>query len=143
MAKEVKKQEQGAGAPSLLDNIEVASNNEDVVLLDKVKELEATLSDRDSRIAELQEVVKTQGEEAVRMGDLLESKDVIISNLQNEISSISKVSSKVVASEDQTIVRFLLSPAGRFKLPYNVGQEVALHKEVAAEVVEARYAELV
>ncbi|MFD0701751.1 hypothetical protein [Myroides pelagicus] len=143
MAKEVKKQEQGAGAPSLLDNIEVASNNEDVVLLDKVKELEATLSDRDSRIAELQEVVKTQGEEAVRMGDLLESKDVIISNLQNEISSISKVSSKVVESEDQTIVRFLLSPAGRFKLPYNVGQEVALHKEVAAEVVEARYAELV
>lgn len=143
MAKEIKKQEQGAGAPSLLDNIEVASNSEDVVLLDKVKELEAALSDKDYRIAELQEVVKTQGEEAVRMGDLLESKDVIISNLQNEISSISKVSSKVVASEDQTVVRFLLSPAGRFKLPYNVGQEVALHKEVAAEVVEARYAELV
>lgn len=48
-----------------------------------------------------------------------------------------------IAGGDTVLIRFLLSPAGRFKLPYNVGQEVALHKEVAAEIVEAMYAEYV
>ncbi|MGM7552584.1 hypothetical protein [Myroides odoratimimus] len=46
-------------------------------------------------------------------------------------------------SEKEVLIRFLLSPAGKFKLPYNVGQEVALHKEVAAEIVESAYAEYV
>lgn len=38
-------------------------------------------------------------------------------------------------------VKFLLSPAGKFLLPYNVGQVVELDEKKAKEVVEAKYAE--
>lgn len=40
-------------------------------------------------------------------------------------------------------VRFLLSPAGQFFLPYNVGQEVDLPENQADEIVDMKYAEFV
>lgn len=40
-------------------------------------------------------------------------------------------------------VKFLLSPAGKFLLPYNVGQIVELEEKKAKEIVEAKYAEYV
>lgn len=38
-------------------------------------------------------------------------------------------------------VRILLPPAGVYKLPYDVGQVVAISAELAAEMVETKYAE--
>jgi hypothetical protein len=38
---------------------------------------------------------------------------------------------------------FTLSPCGKFKLPYNVGQEVELSVNEATEIVESKYAEFV
>ena len=40
-------------------------------------------------------------------------------------------------------VRFLLSPAGKFLLPYNVGQVVELPANQADEIVDCKYAEYV
>lgn len=40
-------------------------------------------------------------------------------------------------------IKFILSPAGRYFLPYNVGQEVLLKANQADELVEAKYAEYV
>lgn len=40
-------------------------------------------------------------------------------------------------------IKFVLSPAGRYLLPYNVGQEVFLQANQADELVEAKYAEYV
>lgn len=50
---------------------------------------------------------------------------------------------KKTPEAESKIVRFLLNPAGKFLLPYNVGQEVPLPANQADEVVEAKYAEFV
>lgn len=103
-------------------------------------EQEAVLAAKNAEIETLQGKVKEQEEALV-------GKDAEIETLKKEIKVLEKsskgdsVSKKPKAGEK--VVRFLLSPAGKFKLPYNVGQEVSLHEEVAAEVVEAKYAEFV
>ncbi|MCG7502389.1 hypothetical protein MHM83_10945 [Tenacibaculum sp. Mcav3-52] len=40
-------------------------------------------------------------------------------------------------------VKFLLSPSGKFLLPYSVGEEVELPEPLATELIEAKYAEKV
>jgi hypothetical protein len=40
-------------------------------------------------------------------------------------------------------IRFLLNPAGRFLLSYNVGDEVVMNYNQATELVEAAFAEIV
>lgn len=54
---------------------------------------------------------------------------------------------KTKAAEEAKVetkkVRFLLSPAGQFLLPYNVGQEVDLPANQADEIVDMKYAEFV
>lgn len=40
-------------------------------------------------------------------------------------------------------VKFLLSPSGKFLLPYSVGEEVDLPEPLATELIEAKYAEKV
>lgn len=40
-------------------------------------------------------------------------------------------------------IRILLSPAGKFLLPYNVGQVVSLNANQADELVDCKYAEYV
>ncbi|MDM1345705.1 hypothetical protein [Myroides marinus] len=92
-------------------------------IIDDYKEI---VSDKDALIAEDQKLIEEQKEEIVRL-------------LKGQLPN----STSVPPKEGETVIRFLLSPAGRFKLPYNVGQEVALHKEVAAEIVESAYAEYV
>lgn len=42
-----------------------------------------------------------------------------------------------------TKVRILLPVAGRFLLPYNVGQVVAIEKKQAQELIDTQYAEAV
>jgi hypothetical protein len=40
-------------------------------------------------------------------------------------------------------IKFLVNPAGKYLLPYNVGQEVELSENEATELVESKYAEFV
>jgi hypothetical protein len=40
-------------------------------------------------------------------------------------------------------IRFILNPAGRFLLSYNVGDEVVMNYNQATELVEAAFAEIV
>ena len=124
MAEEKIKEEQGVGTPSLSDNKEGVSNTVEV-LESKVQDLETSMAEKDSKILELEDLVKV--------------KDSEIKKLEKKVGK----PKGVVAKKDQDVIRFLLSPAGKFKLPYNVGQEVAMDKEVAAEIVESRYAEYV
>lgn len=92
--------------------------------------------------------------ENAELEDSIKEKDDIIEDQKNKIDQLNKsiVDFGVLYSkgkevefpkEGEVLIRFLLSPAGKFKLPYNVGQEVVLHKEVAAEIVESAYAEYV
>ncbi|MCO7721968.1 hypothetical protein NJB85_02095 [Myroides odoratimimus] len=92
--------------------------------------------------------------ENAELEDSIKEKDDIIEDQKNKIDQLNKsiVDFGVLYSkgkevelpkEGEVLIRFLLSPAGKFKLPYNVGQEVSLHKEVAAEIVESAYAEYV
>lgn len=92
--------------------------------------------------------------ENAELEDSIKEKDDIIEYQKNKIDQLNKsiVDFGVLYSKGkevglpkggEVLIRFLLSPAGKFKLPYNVGQEVALHKEVAAEIVESAYAEYV
>ncbi|MDX4973706.1 hypothetical protein [Myroides odoratimimus] len=91
--------------------------------------------------------------ENAELEDSIKEKDDIIEDQKNKIDQLNKSivdfgalyskSKEVEPKEGEVLIRFLLSPAGKFKLPYNVGQEVALHKEVAAEIVESAYAEYV
>lgn len=43
----------------------------------------------------------------------------------------------------EVVVKFVLSPTGRFGLGYNIGDEVPFSEEKAAELVESGYAEYV
>lgn len=92
--------------------------------------------------------------ENAELEDSIKEKDGIIEEQKNKIVQLnksivdfgalySKGKELELPKEGEVVIRFLLSPAGKFKLPYNVGQEVAIHSEVAAEIVEARYAEYV
>ncbi|MEC4083559.1 hypothetical protein [Myroides odoratimimus] len=92
--------------------------------------------------------------ENAELEDSIKEKDGIIEEQKNKIDQLnksivdfgllySKEKEVELPKEGEVAIRFLLSPAGKFKLPYNVGQEVAIHSEVAAEIVEARYAEYV
>ena len=89
-----------------------------------------------------------------RLEDSIKEKDGVIEEQKTKIAQLnksivdygllySKEKELELPKEGEVVIRFLLSPAGKFKLPYNVGQEVALHKEVAAEIVESAYAEYV
>lgn len=150
MAKEDKKQEQGVEAtPTLLDNTEVASNN-DVVLENKVKELEATIKEKDSKIAELEEqaekqkhTITFQGETIKGQVESISKKDLKIKELEDALEDKPVNPNLATLGEDEVAIRFLLSPAGKFKLPFNVNQVVNMNSEVAAEIVEAKYAEYV
>lgn len=102
-------------------------------------EQEAVLAAKNAEIETLQGKVEEQEEALV-------GKDTEIETLKKEIKVLEKGSKGGIAKKPKAgekVVRFLLSPAGKFKLPYNVGQEVSLHEGVAAEVVEAKYAEFV
>ncbi|MDM1514689.1 hypothetical protein, partial [Myroides odoratimimus] len=92
--------------------------------------------------------------ENAELEDSIKEKDDIIEDQKNKIDQLnksivdfgalySKEKEVELPKEGEVAIRFLLSPAGKFKLPYNVLQVVSLHKEVAAEIVEARYAEYV
>ncbi|MDM1408060.1 hypothetical protein [Myroides sp. DF42-4-2] len=131
MSTDNKKQGPGAEkAPGLSEQTETVSNANAEGLEEKVTALEAAVSEKETLIQNLEtEKAELQGK--------LEKAEAKITELEK------KQPKQVKAKKDETIIRFTLSPAGKFKLPYNVGQEVAMDKEVAAEIVEAKYAEYV
>lgn len=51
------------------------------------------------------------------------------------------MSSTTGSSKKKQKVKFLKNPAGKFLLPYNVGQTVAIDPEQAAELIENGFAE--
>ncbi|MDM1378814.1 hypothetical protein [Myroides marinus] len=122
------------------DYKEIVSNKDALIaesqgIIDDYKEI---VSDKDALIAEDQKLIEGQKEEIVQLlKDQAELNKLIPDGVSDDYGL------QICNNEDLVVIRFLLSPAGRFKLPYNVGQEVALHKEVAAEIVESAYAEYV
>ncbi|KZE82889.1 hypothetical protein AV926_04895 [Myroides marinus] len=124
-------------------DIEEAGKGKDA----KIAELEETVKDKNKIIAESQGIIDDYKEIVSDKDALIAEDNKLIEAQKEEIVRLLKEqlpnSTGVPPKEGETVIRFLLSPAGRFKLPYNVGQEVALHKEVAAEIVESAYAEYV
>lgn len=62
-----------------------------------------------------------------------------------ELTSVES-DSKTLRTENkkgEVKIKFVLSPAGRYLLPYNVGQKVFLQANQADELVDAKYAEYV
>lgn len=113
--------------------VEKQENNSEA-LEAKVSELETAIAERDSKIEALNntiEVLKRDNDNIV-----LEMKSLKAKIEKSETTPKTKKPGK-----DDVKVKFLLSPAGKFKLPYNVGQVVFLEKEIAAEIVDAKYAE--
>lgn len=54
-----------------------------------------------------------------------------------------EASVKPAAKNKSKKVRILLPVAGKFLLPYDVGQEVLINENMAAELVDAKYAEYI
>lgn len=75
----------------------------------------------------------------------LEAEKLKLSQEVEELKADSETSKAVkkTVEDGKVKIKFLLSPAGRFLLPYNVGQVVLLDENVADEIVESRYAEYV
>lgn len=113
----------------IVDNEELERVNAE--LKSEIELKESIIKDKDNVIKELEETIALFNTNASNLG------------INAEVAGQKLANALRVSEEHTVLIRFLLSPAGRYKLPYNVGQEVALHKEVAAEIVEAMYAEYV
>lgn len=161
MAKADNNKESGAEKASVLiedKGSQVIGSGEqetvDEIALEEVVELKAKVEAYMKLDMIQSEKIDNLLEENAKLEKTIEEKDSIIKEQKNKIAQLnksivdygllySKEKEVELPKEGETVIRFLLSPAGRFKLPYNVGQEVALHKEVAAEIVESAYAEYV
>lgn len=131
MSTDNKKQGPGAEkAPVLSEQTETVSNA-------NVGELEEKVAALESAVSEKETLIQTLENEKTELQGKLEKSEAKVAELEK------KLPKAVKAKVNEVVIRFTLSPAGKFKLPYNVGQEVALHGEVAAEIVEAKYAEYV
>ena len=100
--------------------------NENEVLKARVTELETLNND-----------LKVDNDKLKGTRDLLEVKI-------SELSESKDDSNNRTENEDGEVkIRILLSPAGKFLLPYNVGQVVSLNANQADELVDCKYAEYV
>lgn len=71
-----------------------------------------------------------------------------VTSLKDKIKGLSEVTSdnetlRTENKDGEVKVKFLISPAGKFLLPYNVGQVVELPANQADEIVDCKYAEYV
>lgn len=101
--------------------------NDNQVLKGRVSKLETENGDLKKDVEELKEV-----------RDLQDAKIAELSSEENDTSTLCKVD-----KDGNVKIKFLLSPAGKFLLPYNVGQEVELPVNQADELVDCKYAEYV
>jgi len=137
---------------------------ENGALKDRVKELEKTseqnASDRDTLLTEnvglKQRVRDLEDKEKELSGHLVDATAVFNANedLKQEVADLKKKVAELSAEENSTSLRkedkdgnikikILLSPAGKFLLPYNVGQVVSHPANQADEMVDLKYAEYV
>ncbi|MDM1057874.1 hypothetical protein [Myroides odoratimimus] len=159
MAKEGNNKETGVEKTPVLTEDKGADNKSEKEVTNKITPEEiAELKDAIEGYKKL-DVINTEKigillKENAELEDSIKEKDGIIEEQKTKIDQLnksivdfgalySKDKEVKLPKEGEVVIRFLLSPAGKFKLPYNVGQEVAIHSEVAAEIVEARYAEYV
>lgn len=75
----------------------------------------------------------------------LETENADLKTKIEELSAEENYSStfRKVDKDGNVKIKFLLSPAGKFLLPYNVGQVVSRPANEADEMVELKYAEYV
>lgn len=100
--------------------------NENEVLKARVTELETLNND-----------LKVDNDKLKGTRDLLEAKIAELGESKDD-------SNNRTENEDGEVkIRILLSPAGKFLLPYNVGQVVSLNANQADELVDCKYAEYV
>lgn len=59
------------------------------------------------------------------------------------VEKVVKATGKASAKKETLKVKFLLSPCGKFKLGYNIGEVASFPALQAEELIEAGYAELV
>jgi len=95
-----------------------------------LEELESLKSENQDLKKDVEFLKKVRGEQDAKIFELTsvesDSKTLRTENKKGEVK-----------------IKFVLSPAGRYLLPYNVGQEVFLEANQADELVEAKYAEYV
>lgn len=159
MAKADNNKETGVEKTPVLTEGKGADNKSEKEVTNKITPAEiAELKDAVEEYKKL-DVLKSEKigillKENSRLEDSIKEKDGVIEEQKTKIAQLnksivdygalySKEKEVELPKEGEVAIRFLLSPAGKFKLPYNVLQVVSLHKEVAAEIVEARYAEYV
>lgn len=114
---------------------------ENGTLKDRVTELETendTLKDRVTELETENGDLKKDIENLKEVRDLQDAKIAELSSEESDSSSFRKVD-----KEGNVKIKFLLSPAGKFLLPYNVGQVVSHPENQADEMVELKYAEYV
>lgn len=100
--------------------------NENEILKARVTELETLNND-----------LKVDNDKLKGIRDFLNAKI-------SELSESKDDSNNRTENEDGEVkIRILLSPAGKFLLPYNVGQVVSLNANQADELVDCKYAEYV
>lgn len=117
---------------------------ENGALKDRVAELEAkelsateTAAERNTLLNDNQVLKDRVTELETENGDL-KTKLEELSAEENDTSTLRKVD-----KDGNVKIKFLLSPAGKFLLPYNVGQVVSHPENQADEMVELKYAEYV
>jgi len=104
------------------------------------KDLKARLEEKTNAFEEL----KKELEEKVSELEKLKSENKDLKARLEEIDSTASTAAKRKVNKKGLVkIKFLFSPAGRFLLPYNVGQVVELPEKMADEIVESRYAEYV
>lgn len=100
---------------------------ENGTLKDRIKELEVENDDLKKDVVKLKEV-----------RDQLEVKITELTDVKTDSKS-----NRTENKKGEVKIKFLLSPAGKFLLPYNVGQVVWHNANQADEMVELKYAEYV
>lgn len=93
------------------------------------------------QIEALKQENQTLKESLEIMKGIREEQDAKIAELTAEESDTSTF--RKVDKEGNVKIKILLSPAGKFLLPYNVGQIVSHEANQADEMVELKYAEYV
>lgn len=93
---------------------------------------ELQLKELNAETEKLNEALKAKDTEILKLKAALDSKEVTVSS-----------GKKSVDKKGNVKVRILLPVSGKFLLPYNVNQVVALPEKQAEEIVEARYGEYV
>lgn len=108
-----------------------------------VEQLQAENETLKARVLELEAKEKAATETLAEKTTLLNENETLKAKIA-ELTEVGTDSNNRTENEEGEVkIRILLSPAGKFLLPYNVGQVVSLHANKADELVDCKYAEYV